>query len=174
MLMFSCLGMEPCFYFPFSMTAPPSDLNLCMLVCIAAVSFCSCVHQFLCFLGIFCYIWPLESSATSGPEYLSASSSDYLSSLILEGRFSQSFPIGTEYYETLQSLCIAVRLRVRYISHQKGLHLCALFETLITLCSSMSTKLILFTLLLQQNNSSRFSCSLRPFHSVLCPHEQCR
>ena len=165
MLMFSCLGMEPCFYFPFSMPEPPSDLNLCMLVCIAAVSFSSCVHQFLFFL---------ESSATSGPEYLSASSSDYLSSLILEGRFSQSFPIGTEYYETLQSLCIAVRLRVRYISHQKGLHLSALFEILISLCSSMSPKLILFTLLLQQNNSSRFSCSLRPFHSVLCPHEQCR
>lgn len=61
MLMFSCLGMEPCFYFPFSMPEPPSDLNLCMLVCIAAVSFCSCVHQFLCFLGIFCYIWPWVS-----------------------------------------------------------------------------------------------------------------
>lgn len=108
MLMFSCLGMEPCFYFPFSIPEPPSDLNLCMLVCIAAVSFSSCVHQFLFFL---------ESSATSGPEYLSASSSDYLSSLILERRFSQSFPIGTEYYKTLHSLCIAVRLRVRYISH---------------------------------------------------------
>lgn len=60
-LMFSCLGIEPCFYFPFSMTEPPSDLNLCMLACIAAVSFSSCVHQFPCFLGSFYYIWPWVS-----------------------------------------------------------------------------------------------------------------
>ena len=86
MLIFFSLGMESCFFFPFSMTEPPSDLNLCMLVCIAAIYFSSCVLQFPCFLGSFYYIWPWV---------FFASSSDYLGSLKLEGSFSQSFPIGT-------------------------------------------------------------------------------
>ena len=82
---------------------------ICILVCIAAISFSSCVHQFPCFLGIFYYICPYVSFCLQF--WL------VMSPLKLEGRFSWSFLIGTEYYETSHSLYIAVRLRFRYISH---------------------------------------------------------
>lgn len=55
-----CLGMEPYFHFPFSMSEHPSDLNLCMLVCIAAVSAGSCSSVSL-FSWNHLYLWPLVS-----------------------------------------------------------------------------------------------------------------
>ena len=64
MLIISWLGMEPCVHFPFSMTKHPSDLNLCMLVWIAAVSVISCVHQFPCadFSSVYC-MWEQQGDA---------------------------------------------------------------------------------------------------------------
>lgn len=85
MLMFSCLGKEPSFDFPYSVTEPPHIwLEPCMFVCIAAISVSSFAHQFPCFLGINSFLWT----------WLSFCRPFCLSPWNLRGGFHKAFKLG--------------------------------------------------------------------------------